>query len=462
MAQRQMIIEPSSLHGKCIQLHVEDRTPIGPWTQTLAARCGCPLVDSFGTPIAYRLRCGNRVLPMTGRFADVRFPSGSHFVLEAAMQTTVPLQENLLGGSSPLPALPLSRRALMGGGLLSVFSLLGFGSGMGTAVAQHLLRRQSTPIPRTHLTHRLFTLTLRTLFPQHQQPVRAISWAPDEHALVSGGDDNRALIWKMDGTVLSELVFNAPVRALAWSPDGMQLAAGSATTVSFFNVQTESLLDENAVQHTAPVTSLAWIEGSASLPLALSAGRDTRAIVWNGQTHQPQVVFRQHTTAIEALAVLAQTVATASHGGVVRVWNALSGQEIHGYYADSLQPLRAIAFSSAGSLALGGDAGIVSLWNDGRTCTLQRQDTFGMRCIDPPAHLPRQNRPVRAIAFSPDGTLLATGGDDNNLIMWSVQTMTPLFQQLQHDAIVALSWSASGQFLAGAVGSRVAVWHVHR
>jgi hypothetical protein len=221
MVQRQMIIEPSSLHGKCIQLHVEDRTPIGPWTQTLAARCGCPLVDSFGTPIAYRLRCGDRVLPMTGRFADVRFPSGSHFVLEAAMQTTVPLQENPLVGSSLIPTLSLSRRALMSGGLLSAFSLLGFGSGMGTAVAQHLLRRQSTLLLRTQPTHRLLTLTFQTLFSQHQQPVRAISWAPDDHALVSGGDDNRALIWKMDGTVLSQLVFNAPVRALAWSPDGM-------------------------------------------------------------------------------------------------------------------------------------------------------------------------------------------------------------------------------------------------
>jgi WD40 repeat protein len=462
MAQRQMIIEPSSRHGKHVQVHVEDHTPIGPWTQTLAARCGYPLVDSFGTPIAYHLRCGDLVLPMMGRIADVRFPSGSHFVLEAAMQTTVPLQENPLVISSPLPALHLSRRALMSGGLLSVFSLLGLGSGMGTAVAQHLLRQQRTLLPRTPLAHHPLTLTLQTLFLQHQQPVRAISWAPDEHALMSGGDDNRALIWNKDGTVLSQLVFHAPVHALAWSPDGMQLVAGSATTVSFFNAQTGSLLDENAVQHTAPVTSLAWIEGPTSIPLALSAGRDTRAIVWNGQTHQPQIVFRQHTTAIEALAVLAQTVATASHGGVVRVWDALSGQEIHGYYTDSLQPLRAIAFSSAGSLALGGDAGIVSLWNDGRTCMVQQQDTFGVRCIDTPTHLPHQNRPVQAIAFSPDGTLLATGGDDNTLIIWSIQTMTPLFQQLQHDTMSALSWSPSGQFLAGAVGSRVAIWQVHR
>ena len=306
-----------------------------------------------------------------------------------------------------------------------------------------------------------FALTVRTMFSLHQQPVRTIAWAPDESAIVSGGDDNLALVWKMNGAVLSQLLFNAHVRAIAWSPDSMQLVVGSANVVSFFNAQTGSLLGENVEQHTAPVTSLAWIEGQTSVPLAVSVGIDTRAIVWNGQTHQPQMVFRQHTTAIEALAVFAETVATASQGGLVRVWNALSGQETHGFYSDSPHALRAIAFSSGGSLALGDEDGIVSLWKDGRTCTRQRQDAFGLRCIDAFVRFPQQSGPVRAIAFSPDGTLCAIGGDDRKLIIWSMQTMTPLLMQMQQDAIVALSWSPSGQFLAGAFGSRVALWQIH-
>src|SRR5581483_1724179 len=101
--------------------------------------------------------------------------------------------------------------------------------------------------------------------------------------------------------------------------------AGAANTVSFFDARTGLLLAENATQHTAPVTSLGWTTQTATL-LAVSAGTDKRAIVWNGQSHQAQVLFRLHTAAIEALAILADTVATASLGGVARVWSATNGQ----------------------------------------------------------------------------------------------------------------------------------------
>jgi WD40 repeat protein len=91
----------------------------------------------------------------------------------------------------------------------------------------------------------------------------------------------------------------------------------------------------------------------------------------------------------------------------------------------------------------------------------QVPDAFGLQCVDQVIRLQEHIRPVRALAFSPDGMKLATGGDDKKLIIWSLQTMTPLFVQPQNDMLLALSWSPSGQFLAGAVGSRVALWQMH-
>jgi WD40 repeat protein len=230
--------------------------------------------------------------------------------------------------------------------------------------------------------------------------------------------------------------------------------------VAFFDAQTGSLLSANPQHHTTAVTALGWVATHTTVPLAISAGTDTTAIVWNGQSHQPQSIFEQHTTAIEAIATFGEIVATASHGGVVRVWNALSGQEIHGFFSETQQPLRAVAFSTTGSLATGGDDARVSLWSDGLICTHQTQNTAGIQCNDASHHLLSHTRPVRAIAFSPDGTLLATGGDDRKLILWSVLHAKPLLLQLQPDAITALSWSPSGQFLAGAVGSRVLIWRI--
>jgi WD40 repeat protein len=443
MAQRHLLIAHPSRQRKRTLTHlhmsVDDQTPIGPWITTLAGRLNYPLVDSFGAPIPYRLRSlvtSNR-LPTTGHFSDTHFPSGDSFVLEPDLHDTAPTPPRYRGSAASSP--PVSRRVLMRGGILAITSLFGAGSGMTSAFAQYLLSH-----PRTVMTHPSpapLTISPLTIFTHHQQTVRSVTWAPDESMLASSGDDARVFIWQRDGSLLHTLPFTAPVRAVGWSPDGQQIVTADATTVSFFQAQTGSLLAEDAGHHTAPITALGWTE--TSTPLALSAGLDTTAIVWNGQSHQPQVIFRQHTTAIEALALLADTVATASQGGVTRVWNALSGQEIHGYYADSTLAARTVAFSATGLLAVGGDDDHISLWNHGLTCIRQTQDRFGLHCLDAPSRLQVQAQPIRAIAFSPDGTLLATG-DETRLLLWSMHTLAPIVISPQQEAMTALAWSFPG------------------
>ncbi|BCL79659.1 WD40 repeat domain-containing protein [Ktedonobacteria bacterium brp13] len=455
MAFRQLMIEythPSLQRKACLQVTVDDRAAIGPWVATLAARVGYPLVDAFGAPLIYRLRSvSGAFLLTTGQFADARFPSGSHFILERERQTLLPRREQGEQGEqdqTSLAALWVSRRSLLG--VLSACSVLGFGSGVTTAFAQHLLMHAREAIP---------PISLRTLFRDHQQTVRTLTWSPDGLRIASGGNDGMALVWNEEGRVLFRQQFPAPVSALAWSPDGMQLLAGTAHTVSFLNMQTGALLAENAKQHTAAITALGWTQGSSME--ALSASADTTAVVWSAQSHQPLVIFRGHTSAIEALATCETTVVTASEGGLARTWSALSGQEIHGYYAQSQRPLRTVAFSSRGSLAIGGDEGVIYLWSDARTCQRQVPDVFGVHCLDEAIRLQEHTQPVRALAWSPDGTQLASGGDDHKLIIWSLRTMKPLLLQGQQDAIGALSWSSTGSLLVGALGAGVALWRLH-
>jgi WD40 repeat protein len=474
MARRRLLIERPA-HGSsqapvALWVEVSDDQLIEPLVSTVAARFGYPLVDSFGAPIRYRLRLlpAGTLLPATGQMNQVHRRSGHRFVLEAegAINATIPLPQETNGTPAPQRKSPfqmrLSRRTLLtAASTLSLVSVLGLTLGMTTALAQKTLSTflSSVPLPAgPRRSAGPLQLALQNTFTGHQQTVHALTWSPDGKTLASG-DDGRVLLWRPDGIILHVLPFARPVRALAWSPDSSQLAVGSGRTTAFVDSSTATLLAENSQAHRALVTALGWTQTTPAL--CVSAGEDTRAVVWDDQIHQPRSIFQQHTAPLLALATFFDVVSTASEGGIVRLWNAFSGEVLHGYFDAVGQPIRALSFASTGMLAIGSDDGVVRVWKDGRSCVQQAPSAFGLRCLDTPMSLRAHRGPAHAVAFSPDGALLATGGDDGRVILWQGASLTPILTHTLPGAIAALSWSPSGSFLAIAAGSFVTLWQLH-
>jgi WD40 repeat protein len=100
-----------------------------------------------------------------------------------------------------------------------------------------------------------------------------------------------------------------------------------------------------------------------------------------------------------------------------------------------------VAFSPDGSLlASAGDDGTVRLW-DPRTGRQQ-------------ASLTGHTGHVCAVAFSPDGSLLASAGDDGTLQLRDLAQQTPC-ARLSLDPVSALHWGVDG--IAAASGNSVLV-----
>ncbi len=146
----------------------------------------------------------------------------------------------------------------------------------------------------------------------------------------------------------------------------------------------------------------------------------------------------------------ASLVASAGENGSIKLWDLQN---------DTVTTLRghtdtvnAVAFSPNGELlATGGDDWTFRLWNVSR----------GQNIATLEHKVDRTRWQVKDVAFSPDGRLLATAG--GHVKLWEVTNQTEI-ATLQHNGYVwALAFSPNGQLLAAGDGEgTVKIWEVQQ
>ncbi len=501
--QTVQILIVENAYGAVRPMEVAATAPISALVPAIVEELKLPQTDLFGNKLVYLLRypSGGPVLPENKSLAASGIDPGAKLALDSyvmegsvatlfqgerahaqpafySSQTMVDVESFPELGKDTSASFPAvgqkrkdrrwTRRAflVLGGAALGT-GCLGFGyaayhSLITPSTMQSTMHAPITTVKTQPVTPRQTVpakATSMLVFSQHQQTVRSVTWSPNGNMLASGANDAQMLVWDLNGMVQVRKAQGGAVRAVAWSPDGQQLAVGAANQVMFLNPLTGTALAQSAQMHTAAVTTLAW---SPRQPLqVVSGGLDNRAIVWNTTSYTPQTIFNGHTAAIESASWASdgQTIGSSSHGGVVRIWNAENGQQVHGFFMDAQLPMRAVSFASTGGqLAVGGDDGIVRFWN-GLVCQQQVQVNFGTQCLDVPQRLHAHAGRVRALAWSPDARFLATGGDDSMLAIWYPgQRQTPLLKVKHNGPVMALAWSSNSKQVAAASGNTVTIW----
>jgi WD40 repeat protein len=179
--------------------------------------------------------------------------------------------------------------------------------------------------------------------------------------------------------------------------------------------------------------------------LFASGGWDGTIRIWDAQTREPRHVL----AGLNGVAELAfspdcRLLASAGEGNLVTLWDVATGSE-ESRLTDFRWPVQCVAFSPDGRLlATGGGTldnrpgaqGEVKLWDVTKQVPVART-------------LDGHTRGVLAIAFTPDGSGLATGGLDETIRLWDVQTGR---QRLAlgglSNCAQALAFSRDGRMLA--------------
>ena len=284
----------------------------------------------------------------------------------------------------------------------------------------------------------------------HDGGVLAVAMHPSGTAFATAGQDGRALIWNAaEGQVSQTIdVGNGWVENVAWSPDGQRLSLSCSRQVRAYGADGAEIWRSD--DHPSTVSAIAW--SSAGELATACYGRVSFFDAPTGELRQK--LEWQGSMVSMVLSSNGDIVACGSQDNTVHFWRRSTEQDsmMSGY---PTKP-SALAFDDTGALLATGGGEAVTVWS------FHGRGPEGTE----PGVLEFHAQPVTTLSFAPGAMLLASGGRDGAVVVWSLKrdgTGGPIGAAVVADAVAGLYWRPDGRALAAldAQGG-VTVWRVGR
>ncbi len=319
---------------------------------------------------------------------------------------------------------------------------------------------------------------------KQDRQVTSITFSPDGKTVLTGSLDGTARLW--DAATGRAAGLPLPHQrqgdlSVAFSPDGKTVVTYGfeSGTLRLWDAATShpigqprqnlglrvysrtslplpaQLWDAATGRYVGPSLKIPAARGAVALSpdggTVLTAHSDGMMRLWDAVTGQPFIAPRKGHNDWIRFAIFSpdgETFLTGSTDKTARLWDAVTGRPI-GLPLIHQASVRHLAFSPDGKLLTTTADSAVRVWE--------------VQPYQPTRLVLNLTSPCAAVAFSPDGKMILTGGSDGMVGLWDAITGRPLFtpRRGHYDSIQAVAFSPDGKIALTASKDKTArMWAV--
>ncbi|MRS02221.1 WD40 repeat domain-containing protein, partial [bacterium] len=300
-------------------------------------------------------------------------------------------------------------------------------------------------------------------FKAHNDNIWRIVFSSDSKILASGSTDNTTILWDVQKPEHPRRL-HAPltghtdsVTDLAFSPDDRVIYSASADkSIRMWDTATGKQIGRPLTGHLSAILSMDF---SNHRSLLASSDKDGTIIVWNpyaGNRLGTPIAGKFAPVRSVSFSHDGHQIASAGQDNNAILWDPATQQQqglplLHGAEESISQVTSLLFHPSQDILYTGSDDHLIRIWN---TKTNALIDDNSMK----------HQSPVLVLALSNNGNLLASGDNNNEIILWKLDDGKPLHSQSlkgHSDAIWSLAFNKKDTILAsGSDDTFVRLWDV--